>query len=223
MTGAACRPGPPRAHPAARRWYLNLVHAAVGELTEATGQRVILLGHSAGGWLARGYVGDELYGATAQQPAPGVSAIVSLGSPHRSPPPDIFDVTRGCRTWLNERTGGAHYPGIRYVSVAGRTVRGSTAPTASQSRPVRLASQSYAHLRGEAIEGVYGDGVVPLECALLPGSRQVLLEGVYHAMSSRQTCDQGGGKVWYGNDSVVDAWLAPLLEEEPLVSPRTAR
>ena len=212
-----------RADPVARRWYLDLVHAAVGELTEATGQEVVLVGHSAGGWLARGYVGDELYGATATQPAPGVRAIVTLGSPHRSPPPGVFDVTRGCRTWLNDRTGGAHYPSIRYVSVAGRTVRGSCAPTATLSRPVRLASQSYAHLRGEAIEGVYGDGVVPLECALLPGSRQVLLDGVYHAMSSQQTYDQGGGKVWYGNDSVVDAWLGPLLLEELPVSLRTAR
>ena len=96
-----------------------------------------------------------------------------------------------------------------YVSVAGRTV---TARAEAEKGPLRYAAASYSQLLGAA-EGVVGDAVVPLECALLDGAHHVVLDGVWHSMSKVGTFDEESGVVWYGSDAVVDHWLHPLFGE----------
>jgi pimeloyl-ACP methyl ester carboxylesterase len=190
-------------------WYLRRVNAELQRVREATGaERVALVGHSAGGWLARAYVGDAAYGAADGAPVPGVSAVLSLGTPHLPPPPGVFDVTRGALSWLNARLPGSHFKGagVRYVSVAGRTVR---ARATAEAGPVKYATTSYGALLGEA-EGVVGDAVVPLDCALLPGAKQLVLDGVWHSMSKVGTFDEASNVVWYGSDAVCDWWLQAL-------------
>ena len=194
------------------RWYLDRVALAV-QRRESAGQRVTLVGHSAGGWLARAFLGDEIY-CVAGGPRPAVRALVSLGTPHAPPPDGVADVTRGCLTWLEETYPGAFYhPGVRYVSVAGNTVAGRTGEArdeAGQRRPPAYAASSYSTLLGGDGDGVEGDAVVPTSCALLPGSVQVVLPGVWHSVSRVGTFSEDAGLAWYGTDSVVDAWLEPM-------------
>jgi len=56
-------------------WYLNRIDDAVREANElAQGQGLCLIGHSAGGWLARVYM--EEYGNS------DISLLLTLGTPH---------------------------------------------------------------------------------------------------------------------------------------------
>ena len=74
-------------------------------------EQVTLLGHSAGGWLARAFIADPLYfeSPTADPSAPhqAVSSLVTLGTPHLAPAAELArDMTGGALTWVN-----AQYPG----------------------------------------------------------------------------------------------------------------
>jgi pimeloyl-ACP methyl ester carboxylesterase len=80
------------------RWYLDRVAAKVEELDDD--ETIVLLGHSAGGWLARAAVG---FGSTTTDEEGGtplvdlskISGIVTLGAPNLPPPPGVMDMTRG--------------------------------------------------------------------------------------------------------------------------------
>ena len=112
------------------RWYLQRIQAAVDKACrESNRDQVDLIGHSAGGWLARAFVGDALYMKSNLMPessladhltvAPGlglgtfprsahqrVRRLVTLGTPHLGPSSGR-DMTGGTLTWLN-----AQWPGI---------------------------------------------------------------------------------------------------------------
>eukprot|EP00891_Asterochloris_glomerata_P000711 jgi/Astpho2/711/e_gw1.00015.21.1_t len=65
------------------RWYLEKLQATVDQARrECKAEQVDLLGHSAGGWLARSFLGDPLYIAQLQQVAAGTDTdtIPSLTS-----------------------------------------------------------------------------------------------------------------------------------------------
>ncbi len=106
-----------------------------------------LVGHSAGGWLARAFLGDARYGAAPGLPNPAVAALVSLGTPHLPPPAGVFDVTRGALSWLHGRLPGAHFAdrGVRCVRERVSTRhcacdaarRGAPAATTAQRAPKR--------------------------------------------------------------------------------------
>jgi pimeloyl-ACP methyl ester carboxylesterase len=77
------------------RWYLDRVAAKVEELDDD--ETIVLLGHSAGGWLARAAVG---FGTTDEEDTPQIdlskiAGIVTLGAPNLPPPPGVMDMTRG--------------------------------------------------------------------------------------------------------------------------------
>ncbi len=64
---------------------------------------------------------------------------------------------------------------------------------ADPSPPPRPPSPLTAQVCGEG-EGIAGDCVVPLGSALLPGARQVVLDGVFHSMSRIGTFDEESGE-----------------------------
>ncbi|MCV5526295.1 hypothetical protein OFN18_29960, partial [Escherichia coli] len=75
--------------------------------------------------------------------------------------------------------GALHRPaGLRYVSVAGAAAHGAVS---------RRARRRYERLVDDG--RVAGDGVVPVQSALLPGSEEIVLEDAYHS---------GGFARWYG-------------------------
>ncbi|GLC46697.1 hypothetical protein PLESTB_001353700 [Pleodorina starrii] len=225
-------------------WYLERVAATVEQAMRETGaDQVVLVGHSAGGWLGRAYLADPRYqprapldssmvavggaaapqqppppGTTGTSPNPRVRAMVTLGTPQRPPPPEKKrDMTGGAQGWVDRSYPGAFFAaaGVAYVSVCGRTVRGHREVPRTRKGPrvpEEYAYDSYTEVCGEG-QGVAGDCVVPLGSAMLPGARQVVLDGVFHSMSKIGTFEEESGVVWYGSEDVLDCWLGPLVEE----------
>eukprot|EP00440_Ansanella_granifera_P012563 gb/GFBE01013651.1/.p1 GENE.gb/GFBE01013651.1/~~gb/GFBE01013651.1/.p1 ORF type:complete len:302 (+),score=48.85 gb/GFBE01013651.1/:1-906(+) len=171
-------------------WYLDRVEEAVECASDTEGQRVLLLAHSAGGWLARAALGRR-NGRLAER----VRALVSLGAPHQRPVAD--DQTRGALKFVNEEYPGAFLQrqGLEYVTVAGAAVVGNE--TAERGTAEREAWISYERLVGRG--DVPGDGIVPLEHAHLEGATQITLPGVRHSIGTPET--------WYGAEDVIDKWL----------------
>ena len=57
---------------------------------------------------------------------------------------------------------------------------------------------------------VDGDGVCPIESAILPGcDASLILDNVFHSPVN-QSQDKDKKKVWYGDDAVVERWDALL-------------
>ncbi|KAF9605368.1 hypothetical protein IFM89_016921 [Coptis chinensis] len=103
-------------------WYLKRIDAAVSEAKLlAKDGSISLIGHSAGGWLARVYM--EEYGLSH------ISLLLTLGTPHKPPPkglPGVIDQTRGLLDYVERYCARAVYtPQLKYVCVAGRYIQGA--------------------------------------------------------------------------------------------------
>ena len=185
-------------------WYIERARATVEAAVRAADEeRVVLVGHSAGGWLARALcvvAGDEW----ARR---HVRGIVTLGAPHATPPPQVVDQTRGTIPAVNRRAPGAYLSdaaGVFYVCATSAKVVGDAQGDAS----ARNAFTSYNLVLGRG-QGVVGDGFVPCECASLAGATQLTLD-----------CYHSGGKAdpwpkddWYGAERHVDGWLGAVAQE----------
>ncbi|KAJ6433875.1 hypothetical protein OIU84_017558 [Salix udensis] len=216
-------------------WYLKRIDEAVQEAKElAQGQTLSLIGHSAGGWLARVYM--EEFGQL------DVSLLLTLGTPHLPPPkgvPGVIDQTRGLLYYVEKHCKKAVYtPELRYVCIAGRYIQGARFvgdsnveaksmvpaendhPTAeavlvndlgiststSPGFRARFVGQGYKQVCGQA--DVWGDGVVPEVSAHLDGAFNISLDGVYHSPVG----SEDELRPWYGTPAVVEQWIHHLLD-----------
>lgn len=184
-------------------WYLEKIAAEIELIGED--ERIILLGHSAGGWLGRAALG---FGSTDER-APQVNidkvlGIVTLGAPNQPPPPDIMDMTRGALRITNEKFPGSyHAPNTFYVTVIGKAVKGR-----KQTREERTSLSGFAFNSYKAVCGngtTVGDGVVPLCSGHVPDAIQLTLDGVLHSINAPEN--------WYGSDSILDQWHETMLAE----------
>jgi pimeloyl-ACP methyl ester carboxylesterase len=155
-------------------------------LLESESQKAVLVGHSAGGVACRVFVGgDPPYGGRRYSGHRRVSHLITLGSPHVvSDKNSLAPIAQ-----VNDLFPGAlHEPaGLKYLSVAGGAAHG-----ASYSRVRRRYERLVEDGR------VAGDGVVPVESALLPGSETVVLDDLYHSHYFGR---------WYGSDrETVEKW-----------------
>ncbi|CAM9491490.1 unnamed protein product, partial [Phaeothamnion confervicola] len=177
-------------------WYLDMVRKTVDVARKETGApRVILVGHSAGGWLARAAMGAGTWDETAGTSTEDVVAgLVSLGTPHF---PGPADMTRGALSYTSATFPGAFLAdrGIFYVTVAGSAVEGVEAAPQGDIR--RFSFVSYQTVCGQGDVG--GDTCVPVCSAHLEGAEQITLPGVYHSINEPDR--------WYGAETVVDLWL----------------
>jgi pimeloyl-ACP methyl ester carboxylesterase len=153
--------------------------------TEA--KKVVLVGHSAGGLACRVFIGgDPPYGGRRYSGHRRVSALITLGTPHATPPGGRLaePISR-----INDLFPGALHAdaGLRYLCVAGSAVDGSSSDKARR------------RYEGLVEDGrTAGDGVVPVGAALLPGSETLVLEGMHH--------NRRLGR-WYGSDAeAVGRW-----------------
>ena len=127
-------------------WYLQRLKACVDlAYEESGGEKVILIGHSAGGWLARAAMGDGVWAdadanesanananESANESAGSISTderiacLVTIGAIHRTPRDAKSCVTRGALKFVEDRYPGAFLKekGITYVSVGGSAIAG---------------------------------------------------------------------------------------------------
>jgi pimeloyl-ACP methyl ester carboxylesterase len=163
-------------------------------LLESEAKKAVVVGHSAGGLACRVYIGgDAPYGGRRYSGHRRVEALISLGTPH-----NVADEQRLAPiTRVNELFPGSLHAqaGLRYVSVAGNAADGAASPRTRQ-RYERFVEDGR----------VAGDGIVPVEAALLPGSESLVVDGVHH--NSRLG-------LWYGSDrETVERWWPEELRAE---------
>ena len=160
-------------------------------LLESDAKKVVLLGHSAGGLACRVYIGgDPPYGGRRYSGHRRVEHLITLGTPHNvRETKRVAPISR-----INDLFPGALHAdgGLRYLSVAGDAVDGAS------SAKVRKRYERFVE------DGrVSGDGVVPVEAALLPGSEEVVVDGAHH---------NGRMGLWYGsNAETVGRWWPESL------------
>ncbi|HEV8045821.1 MAG TPA: hypothetical protein VGP38_11610 [Rubrobacter sp.] len=155
-------------------------------LLRSESKQAMLVGHSAGGLACRVYIGgDPPYGGRRYSGHRRVSHLITLGTPHA--PAEEKHLAPIAR--VNGLFPGALHAesGLRYLSVAGSAVDGSSSAKARR-RYERFVEDGR----------VAGDGVVPVEAALLPGSESAVLDGLHH--------NRRLGR-WYGSDrETVGLW-----------------
>ncbi|CAL5380777.1 unnamed protein product [Camellia sinensis] len=216
-------------------WYLKRIDEAINEAKKLTGGGTLsLIGHSAGGWLARVYMQE--FGLS------DISLLLTLGTPHLPPPkgsPGVIDQTRGLLSYVEKHCSKAVYtPQLRYVCIAGRYIQGarffddsdvnssstfhididqpesklaivnatSTSAPVSPTFRTRFIGQGYKQVCGQA--DVWGDGVVPEVAAHLEGALNISLDGVYHSPVG----SDDESRPWYGSPAIVEQWIHHLLD-----------
>jgi pimeloyl-ACP methyl ester carboxylesterase len=163
-------------------------------LLGAETKRAVLVGHSAGGLACRVYIGGAPpYGGRRYSGHRRVECLITLGTPH-----NVWQTKRLAPiARINDLFPGALHAegGLRYLSVAGDAVHGASSAKA-RKRYRRFVEDG----------GVGGDGVVPVEAALLPGSEEIVLDGVHH---------NGRMGLWYGsNAETVGRWWPEALRAD---------
>ncbi len=167
------------------------------------GAPVLVVGHSAGGVIARILTSPEPFAGRRMGGSSRIGAIVSLGTPH------MFDArSRSAQkpgetsAWANDHVPGAYFaPRVGYLCVSSRAVMGTPLGTAKERRTDRFYRGVVEAPAGSPIPG---DGVVPLAAALLPGAESIVLEDAEHANVIARR--------WYGDAEHVDAWWLRAVE-----------
>jgi pimeloyl-ACP methyl ester carboxylesterase len=169
----------------------RLQHSVQQALQLSTTGKVTLIGHSAGGLLARLYLAPEPFVGRAYRGLDHVDQLVTLGSPHYNQQRWLHGGLMS--RWIERRYPGACYGDqVRYTCVAGRLMRGDCRGSLHE----RNAYRFYSRIAGDG--SAWGDGLIPVQSALLDGARQIVLEGVSHFT--------GFGGPWYGSKDVVSRW-----------------
>ncbi|HEX2913616.1 MAG TPA: alpha/beta hydrolase [Chloroflexia bacterium] len=151
---------------------LAALDSAVKKARQISGsEKVWLVCHSAGGTVARLWMGDTPYNGQCYEGYSFVKGIIFLGSPYISAEPNALKAVE----FLNERNPGAYFPEIKYVSVAGKSIFGK----ANGSFLQRMAFKSYSKVT-PAHPQQWGDGVITLEAAYMPGATNITLTGINH-------------------------------------------
>ena len=172
---------------------LDRVDSSVRELqSQSPTGRVTLIGHSSGGVMLRPYLADQVFLGRRFNGATRCNRLITLGSPHQAvrATPLRARVDR-------ELPGCPEADRVDYVAVAGRLdPRGANASSFSR----RSAARSYRQIMGDpALEG---DGLVPVQSALLRDARWIELADTAH----------GGlfGRSWYGSTDRIERWWSQL-------------
>ncbi len=161
--------------------------------------RVNLIGHSAGGWIARIYLGEKPYDIHGDvRGSEGVwnarvyvATLVTLGTPHISQE----RWTKRNLDFVKDNYPGAFYPDIHYICVAGKAVYGQ------RRLGSWLAYNSYQLTCGQG--NCWGDGITPIAAAHLEGATNLILKGAMHSPKS--------SGIWYGSPEVKQAWVSYLI------------
>lgn len=158
------------------------------------GERITLVGHSAGGVLSRLYLSTDPFLGRAYRGLERIDRLITLGSPHDNQ----GGMRRGGRMsgWVESRYPGAFFsPEVDYTAVAGKAIYGDLGGSPGK----RMAYRTYRDLCGQG--QVWGDGLIPVESALLKGAQEIVLEEIYHFPIF--------GGDWYGTPERIPLWWQP--------------
>ena len=189
------------------QFYLDRIESKINEMInrDTEDRDIILLCHSAGGWLGRAFLGENSLSEDKQSKIKG---LVTMGSPHYSPEDKMKDATRGSLRYVAEKYTASvlqqERPYLFITSIAGTAV--SSDLTAERGSREFYANDAYLAVTGESINARKGDGVVPLDMALLEGTKKITLKGVYHSIEAPEN-------QWYGGDNVLDMWLPAVMAQ----------
>lgn len=183
---------------------LKRLHISVTDTLRRTdASRLLILGHSAGGVLARIYMGDQPYGPEKlvyngfQQ----VATLVTIGTPHTTPKRGRFGGLNQIG-FVQTNYPGAYWRFIRYVSVISPSIKGARSGAPHE----RGACESYMMLSNECEQ--WGDGVVPVSCSQLDGAWNVSVDGIRHDPRPDE-------RPWYGQDEqTVRLWWDHVEQAE---------
>uniref|UniRef100_A0A7S2ERA3 GPI inositol-deacylase n=1 Tax=Ditylum brightwellii TaxID=49249 RepID=A0A7S2ERA3_9STRA len=216
-------------------WYIARLKATIdAAYEESGGEKVLVIGHSAGGWLARAAMANGVWNESeGVKTADRVRCLTTVGAIHR-PPVDLNScATKGALAFTDREYPGVFLKedGISYVTVGGDAVVGINSKLTDKINDDREEADEVYKVRGEGSSakvaydsyeivsgqngGVTGDGVVPLEWTKLEGARNIVLEGVLHSINEAGTTVATDR--WYGSEGVIDRWLPVVLEEAGLV------
>ncbi len=167
-------------------------------LIDHRAQQINLIGHSAGGWISRIYIGVVPYTIHGDVSADAglwnakakVANLITLGTPHISGE----RWTRKNLDFVNDNYPGATYPDLQYICVAGKSIFGA------KKLGQWLAYSSYEMTCGRG--DVWGDGITPIKAAHLPGAKNIIIEGVKHSPRT--------SGIWYGSPAVRSQWIEYL-------------
>jgi pimeloyl-ACP methyl ester carboxylesterase len=179
--------------------WIYLIHkldeAVMRALNGGNGQEVIIIGHSIGGVLSKIYLLDDPFPGEDFRGPEAVTHLVTLGSPHSNK----GGLTRGglLTRWIDKKYPGCVLaPNVRYTSIAGKFMRGNN----NGSTREHWVYQNYRSICGKG--DVWGDGLIPIDCALMEGSQKIVLDNISHA--------QIFGNPWYGDKESVGRILSAI-------------
>jgi len=218
-------------------WYVQRLKETVDlayEQQEGNKEKVLLIGHSAGGWLARAAMSNGEWSSADEEnnvrTSDRVRCLVTMGAIHKVPEEESTCVTRGALKYTDENYPGAFLKdeGIGYVSIGGAAIVGDESKekpkeeqpsdaddlykVRGESNSNRVAFTSYKSVAGKG--DLIGDGVVPLEWTQLEGSKQIVLPDVLHSINEAGTTLPTDR--WYGSEKIIDQWLPTVMEEAKL-------
>lgn len=173
-----------------------------GATSASRGAPILVVGHSAGGGLARLLTSPEPFEGRRYAAAGRIGALVTLGTPNHVHPHG--EIGHRLSTAASEFLE-AHAPGPAFAPTTGYLTIGSRVDVARRlgTRSERRQHRFYAGLVGPgAPDEIVGDGVVPLDVALLRGAPSIVFDDVVH----------GPGGPWYGADDILDRWWPRAVE-----------
>ncbi|CAM8937966.1 unnamed protein product [Rhodiola kirilowii] len=159
-------------------WYLKRVDDAVREAKELAegGGTFSVIGHSAGGWLARVYM--EEFGRD------GISLLLTLGTPHLPPPkglPGVIDQTRGLLYNVEEQCAKPEYtPESKHHSAPWTYVRDTSPATEQGNYGATLASEAYLTSEEAVTAAAAAEAVALAKAAAKVARDAALMAGRYN-------------------------------------------
>lgn len=179
--------------------------AVVRAHQRAEGRPLIVIGHSAGGLLARLAMSPEPFRGRRAGVAEAYGALVTLGTPHGigDAAERSFHAAFEARRHLDATIPGAWFaPRTGYLTVGSRCIRGGSFGAASVG--AGIAGFLYGLLGGAAARTEWGDGVIAEATTHLEGASNVTLQGFIHP--------PGLPVPWYGSDEGLDGWWQLAFE-----------
>lgn len=164
----------------------QLDHTVKQALQVYNATQINLIGHSAGGWISRIYLGEKPYAGCVWNAHSSVATLITLGTPHTSQE----RWTRRNLDFVNQNYPGAFHQDLRYVCVAGKTIFGA-----------RWGSNWFAYSSYQLTCGqgdTWGDGITPVIAAHLLGAENLIIPDVRHSPRSPG--------VWYGSPEPLKIW-----------------